>query len=169
MRSAFKIYPWSGHYSQLPTWSMPPSLLAWILAAASLLVSLLSSLPLYSWLSVRIASVYFVTPKGHHFTCLFTTLRCPFTSLKGKVKFFRMAYMALKELTSPSVLTSSGTTLPFTPSAPVRIKWFLRQDQALAVISPGSVPAMDPHQAPSLPPSSLCSNIIFSMRSHENT
>lgn len=78
----------------------------------------------------RTASVSFVTAKGHHFTCLFSTLQCPFILLKGIVKVFRMAYMALKELISLSFLTSSGTTLRFTVSAPARTKWLLRHHQA---------------------------------------
>lgn len=43
---------------------------------------------------------------------MLSTRQWPFISLKGKVKDLRMAYMVLKDLSSLSSLTSSGTTLP---------------------------------------------------------
>lgn len=76
------------------------------------------------------ASVSFVTSTGDHITSLLSTLHWPFTSLKGKVKIFRKAYMVLGDLTSLSFLTSSGTVLPLTVSAPARTKWLLKHRQA---------------------------------------
>lgn len=117
----------------LPTSNLVYATIPSCLDSCSSLIAGLSALIIAPHLQLicrRTASVSFVTAKGHHFTCLFSTLQCPFISLKGIVKVFRMAYMALRELISLSFLTSSCTTLPLTLSAPARTKWLLRHHQA---------------------------------------